>query len=125
MLQSPAWTARFLKWLYPAASKWSYHAPASRMHTHPLDVRQQKIEQRRRQEVMQKQKGISRRYMFMAAASIFVLIGAASLSTARAQETDFGGPRWVATWSAPPMAHGSAIGASRSFENQTVRQIAY
>jgi lysophospholipase L1-like esterase len=74
---------------------------------------------------MQKLKGISRRYMFVAAASVLILIGAAGPSTARAQETDFGGPRWVATWSVPPMADGSAIGASRSFENQTVRQIVY
>jgi hypothetical protein len=70
---------------------------------------------------MQKLKGMSRRYLLVAAGS--VLIGASSLSTARAQETDFGGPRWVATWSTPPMAHGPAIGSSRSFDNQTVRQM--
>jgi lysophospholipase L1-like esterase len=56
-----------------------------------------------------------------------VLTGAAGLLPATAQaageSADFGAPRWVATWSAPPMAHGSAIGSSRSFENQTVRQI--
>lgn len=69
---------------------------------------------------------VSRRSLFAAAASM--LIGAASLSTASAQATDptaeSGGPRWVATWSVAPMAHGSALGgASRSFDNQTVRQI--
>jgi hypothetical protein len=74
---------------------------------------------------MEKLKGISRHYMLVAAASVLVLIGAAGLSPTRAQETDFGGPRWVATWGVPPMAHGSAFGASRSFENQTVRQIVY
>jgi hypothetical protein len=74
---------------------------------------------------MEKLKGISRRYIFVAAASALGLIGAVSPSTARAQGTDLGSPRWVATWSVPPMAHGSAIGASRSFENQTVRQIVY
>jgi lysophospholipase L1-like esterase len=78
---------------------------------------------------MEKLKGISRRCMFVAAVSVLVVIGAASLSPARAQgtaqETEFGGPRWVATWSVPPMAHGSAFGGSRSFENQTVRQIVY
>ena len=74
---------------------------------------------------------VSRRYVLTAAASI--LVGAGSLSAAQAQSTDFaseqanqfGGSRWVATWSAPPMAHGSAFGGSRSFENQTVRQIVY
>jgi lysophospholipase L1-like esterase len=74
---------------------------------------------------MEKLKGISRRCMFVAAASVLVLIGAASLSPARAQETEFGGPRWVATWSAPAMANGTAPAGSRSFENQTVRQIVY
>src|SRR3981081_432903 len=74
---------------------------------------------------MQKQKGISRRYIFGAAASVLVLIGAASPSTATAQGADQSAPRWVATWSVPPMANGSAFGASRSFENQTVRQIVY
>jgi hypothetical protein len=41
---------------------------------------------------MEKRKGISRRYMFVAVASVLVLIGAASPSTARAQGADFGGP---------------------------------
>ena len=74
---------------------------------------------------MEKLKGISRRCIFVVVASVLVLIGAASLSTARAQGTDFGSPHWVATWSVPPMKDGTAFGASRSFENQTVRQIVY
>jgi lysophospholipase L1-like esterase len=56
-----------------------------------------------------------------------ILIGAAGLSPTNAQaadeSADFGAPRWVATWSSPPMAHGSTFSGSRSFENQTVRQI--
>lgn len=71
--------------------------------------------------------GWSRRYLMRAAAGI--LIGIASFASAKAQTadpatTDFGGPRWVATWGIPPMANGSAFGAgSRSFDNQTLRQI--
>jgi len=56
-----------------------------------------------------------------------VLIAASGLSPANAQAADesanFGPPHWVATWSTPPMAQGSTFGDSRSFENQTVRQI--
>jgi hypothetical protein len=74
---------------------------------------------------MEKVNGISRRCIFAVFASVLALIGAAGLSTASAQGTDFGSPRWVATWSVPPMKDGTAIGASRSFENQTVRQIVY
>jgi lysophospholipase L1-like esterase len=76
---------------------------------------------------MKKLLAVSRRSMFAAAAGI--LLGAASFSTASAQATEPSAesllPRWVATWSAPPMAHGSAIGGSRSFDNQTVRQIVH
>ena len=74
---------------------------------------------------MEKLKGISRRCIFVAVASVLVVIGAASLSTVRAQGTDFGNPQWVATWSAPAMPNGTAPVGSRSFENQTVRQIVY
>jgi lysophospholipase L1-like esterase len=74
---------------------------------------------------MEKLKWISRRHIFVAVASVLVVIGAASLSTARAQGTDFGSPQWVATWSAPAMANFTAPVGSRSFENQTVRQIVY
>jgi lysophospholipase L1-like esterase len=58
-----------------------------------------------------------------------VLMLATTLTPAHAdtndQSAEFNGgtPRWVATWSAPPMAHGTSAGSSRSFENQTVRQI--
>src|SRR5882724_11279775 len=74
---------------------------------------------------MQKLRELSRRYMFIVATSVLVLIGAVSPSTAAAQDIDSGGGRWVATWSVPPMANGSEFGTSRSFENQTVRQIVY
>jgi len=78
----------------------------------------------RRQEVMEKLTGVSRR-LFGIIASVLILIGPAFLATAAAQGSDFSGPHWVATWSVPPMQDGTAIGASRSFENQTVRQIIY
>ena len=64
----------------------------------------------------------------LAIATILVAL-AAGLSTAHAdasdQSVDFNGgsPRWVATWSTPPMANFTATGTSRIFENQTVRQI--
>jgi lysophospholipase L1-like esterase len=74
---------------------------------------------------MEKLTGISRRGIYVFVVSILVLIGPGFLSTAGAQGADFGGPHWVATWSVPPMQDGTAIGASRSFENQTVRQIVY
>ena len=66
------------------------------------------------------------RFIFIAVAGIFLGIG--NLSTANAQSTESAEsslPRWVATWSAPPMAPGSAFGTSRSFDNQTVRQIVH
>lgn len=68
----------------------------------------------------------SRRQAMRAAAG--VLIGFAGIASVDAQiepaSADLGGAHWVATWSVPPMAHGSALGAgSRSFDNQTVRQI--
>jgi lysophospholipase L1-like esterase len=78
---------------------------------------------------MKKSAAVSRRYVFAAAAGI--LLGGASFSTARAQTPDpslesGGGPRWVATWSVPLMEHGSALGdGSRSFDNQTVRQVVH
>ena len=68
----------------------------------------------------------------MVAAAASILIGATLYSTAMAQtdpateqSADFGGAHWVATWSAPPMPNGSSFGASRSFDNQTVRQIVH
>ncbi|WP_116810546.1 SGNH/GDSL hydrolase family protein [Steroidobacter cummioxidans] len=68
----------------------------------------------------------SRRYLIQVAAGI--CMGLASFASARAQTADtatadFGGPQWIATWSAPPMPQGSTGGSSRSFDNQTVRQI--
>jgi lysophospholipase L1-like esterase len=68
----------------------------------------------------------SRRHIIQIVAGL--VIGAASFATASAQTADptaeAGVPRWVATWSIPPMVHGSSYGeGSRSFDNQTVRQI--
>ena len=70
---------------------------------------------------------MSRRSMF--AAAVGILLGAASSSTASAQSTEASAesfrPGWVASWSAPPMAHDASFGESRSFDNQTVRQIVH
>lgn len=67
------------------------------------------------------------RSMFIAAAGI--LLGAASLSTAVAQSTEptaeSGLPRWVASWSVPLMPQGLTFGRSRTFDNQTVRQVVH
>lgn len=61
-----------------------------------------------------------------AAGVLFGIAGLTSVSaqTADTASADFGGPKWVATWGVPPMPNGSAFGAgSRSFDNQTLRQI--
>ena len=69
------------------------------------------------------------RSMFIAIAGI--LLGVATLSTATAQSTEpsaeSGLPRWVASWSVPPMAPGSHVfgGSPRAFDNQTVRQVVH
>jgi len=78
-----------------------------------------------RQEVMHKPDSSSRRRILTVLAGVLVLVGILRTGTTPAQGTDFSGSRWVATWSVPPMADGTAIGASRSFENQTIRQIVY
>lgn len=74
---------------------------------------------------MKKPTAVWHRYLFAAAASI--VMAAASLATAGAQTndptTESSGARWVASWSVSAMAHGSAFGGSRSFDNQTVRQV--
>lgn len=75
-----------------------------------------------------KQSGwLSRRYVMRAVAGIVIgiaWVAAVSAQTAEPATADFGGPRWIATWGVPPMANGSAFGAgSRSFDNQTLRQI--
>jgi lysophospholipase L1-like esterase len=76
---------------------------------------------------MEKLLAVSRRSMFAAAAGI--LLGAASLSTASAQSTEptaeSGAPRWVASWSVPLTADTLTFGDSRSFDNQTVRQVVH
>lgn len=65
------------------------------------------------------------RSMFIAAAGI--LFGAACLSTASAQSadpsTESGVPRWVTSWSVPLMPQALTFGESRSFDNQTLRQV--
>jgi lysophospholipase L1-like esterase len=60
----------------------------------------------------------TRQLLFCAAALI-----AATPATVAASETHDRHGRWVATWAAPPMAPGTALTDSRSFENQTVRHI--
>lgn len=69
----------------------------------------------------------SRRQMMRAVAGMLISIASVTSVSAQATEpasADFGGLRWVATWGIPPMANGSAFGAgSRSFDNQTLRQI--
>lgn len=58
-----------------------------------------------------------------------VLFGAASLSMASAQSTEpsaeSGLPRWVASWSVPLTPSALTFGSSRSFDNQTVRQVVH
>lgn len=58
-----------------------------------------------------------------------ILLVAATFSTANAQlaepTMESSAPKWVASWSVPPMAPGSAFGGSRSFDNQTVRQVVH
>lgn len=67
----------------------------------------------------------SRRYMLAAMAGFALVISSVTGAIAQASEdtADWSGPRWVATWGTPPMPNGSTFGESRSFENQTVRQI--
>jgi lysophospholipase L1-like esterase len=40
-------------------------------------------------------------------------------------DEDTSGRRWIATWGASPMQPGTAFAPSRSFENQTIRQIVH
>src|SRR5262245_12438577 len=54
-----------------------------------------------------------------------VAAAAATLSAGWAASDDGPSSRWVATWSAPPMAAGSALTAPRSFENQTIRHVVH
>src|SRR5688572_21599294 len=67
------------------------------------------------------------RSMVLAAAGI--LFGAAYLSTASAQSADpsagSGVPRWVTSWSVPLMPQALTFGQSRSFDNQTLRQVVH
>jgi lysophospholipase L1-like esterase len=54
-----------------------------------------------------------------------VAAAAATLSAGWTGATEAPASRWVATWSAPPMAPGSALTAPRSFENQTIRHVVH
>jgi lysophospholipase L1-like esterase len=69
---------------------------------------------------MERLQSIWRRYLIMAAIGVFA--GVACLPAAKAQATDSGGPAWLATWSTPPTSDALDVG-SRSFSNQTVRQV--
>jgi lysophospholipase L1-like esterase len=76
---------------------------------------------------MERLLAVSRRSLLAAAAGI--LLSAASLSTASAQSTEptaeSGLPRWVASWSVPLTPSTLTFGSSRSFDNQTVRQVVH
>src|SRR5688500_8177144 len=54
------------------------------------------------------------RHAMRVAAGVFLSVASVTsvgAQTAEPAAGDFGGPRWVATWGVPPMAHGSAFGA--------------
>jgi len=59
------------------------------------------------------------------AAAAVLAAGAAAAPAAWPHPPDDAKRAWVATWSAPPMAPGSAFAAPRAFENQTVRHIVH
>ncbi|MEO8177867.1 MAG: GDSL-type esterase/lipase family protein [Deltaproteobacteria bacterium] len=66
------------------------------------------------------------RFLLVAALAALatVVTGVASVSPASAELSETSAWRWVATWSAAPMADGTTLtGPSRSFADQTVRQI--
>jgi lysophospholipase L1-like esterase len=67
------------------------------------------------------------RSMFIAAAGI--LLGSANLSTASAQSTEPSAesslPRWVTSWSVPLTPQSLTFGQSRSFNNETIRQVVH
>jgi lysophospholipase L1-like esterase len=96
-------------WLDRRPSKWSYHSALVAMQTRP------RLIQRRETEVMERLRQISRRCLIIAALTF--------ASAASAQTLESGGPAWVATWSTAPMSDASNNGGSRSFDNQTLRQI--
>jgi len=60
--------------------------------------------------------------VFTCALAALALLG--GLSLARGESSERGHARWVASWSAAPMADGTTLSAaSRAFDDQTVRQI--
>src|SRR5688572_22166427 len=67
-----------------------------------------------------------RRFLLLATLSTFaaVLTAAASIPPVWAQLSDLSASRWLASWSAAPLADGTTLTVpSRSFADQTVRQI--
>lgn len=56
--------------------------------------------------------------------AIVAVIGNLAAPVVQAEENT-SGRRWVATWGASPMQPGTAFAPSRSFENQTIRQIVH
>lgn len=72
---------------------------------------------------MERVNTVARRAVLQIAAAITVLAGTFVGGTAQAATAD--APRWVATWAASPMEPGTAFAPSRSFENQTLRQIVH
>jgi lysophospholipase L1-like esterase len=71
-------------------------------------------------DVMERLKRVLRRFLSVVAAS--TLAGVTWMPGAQAQTAESGGPGWVATWSTAPTSE-SLLAGSRSFDNQTVRQI--
>ena len=67
---------------------------------------------------------VGRRTLLQAAVAIAVLAGSFAGQSVHADE-DTSGRRWVSTWAASPMQPGTAFAPSRSFENQTIRQIVH
>ena len=54
-----------------------------------------------------------------------LVLGFTAASFVYASSTDYSREHWVASWSSPPMAPGSAFEPPKSFENQTIREIAH
>ena len=63
------------------------------------------------------------RSLMQVAVALTAVVG--SFTAAMATEEDNGSRRWLATWGASPMQPGTAFSPSRSFENQTIRQIVH
>lgn len=66
---------------------------------------------------------LAARSLMQVAVALTAVVG--SFNVATATEEDNGSRRWLATWGASPMQPGTAFAPSRSFENQTIRQIVH